>query len=89
MRACMRVLRVLRVLRPIRAIRATAFMAAKEPVVICRQKREVAVVLSIAEYERLARFNVAEFQRFCDTVGARAAQSGLTEDQLARLLADD
>ncbi|MBP9713453.1 MAG: type II toxin-antitoxin system Phd/YefM family antitoxin [Sterolibacterium sp.] len=64
-------------------------MAAKEPVVICRQKREVAVVLSIAEYERLARFNVAEFQRFCDTVGARAAQSGLTEDQLARLLADD
>jgi len=64
-------------------------MAAKEPVVICRQKREVAVVLSVAEYQRLGRFNTAEFQRFCDGVGQRAAQAGLTEDKLADLLADD
>jgi hypothetical protein len=33
--------------------------------------------------------NVSEFQRFCDGVGGRAAQAGLTEEQLAALLQDD
>ena len=61
-------------------------MAANEPVVIQRQKRDVAVVVSMTEYERLARLNVREFQRFCDEIGARAAQRGLTEDMLAELL---
>jgi hypothetical protein len=32
--------------------------------------------------------NVAEFQRFCDAVGERAAQAGLNEEKLAALLAD-
>ena len=41
------------------------------------------------EYERLTRLNVAEFQRFCDAVGDKAAAAGLTEDKLAELLADD
>jgi prevent-host-death family protein len=63
--------------------------AAKEPVVIRRQKRDVAVMLSMQEYERLVRLNVAEFQRFCDRVGARAEQAGLTEDKLAELLSDE
>ncbi len=63
--------------------------AAKEPVVIRRQKRDVAVVLSIREYERLARLNVSEFQRFCDAVGSKAARAGLTEAKLAALLASD
>ena len=60
----------------------------REPVVIQRQKRDVAVVISVQEYERLTRMNVAEFQRFCDAVGARAAQDGLNEEKLAALLAD-
>lgn len=63
--------------------------AAKEPVVIERQKRAVAVVLSMQEYERLVRLNVAEFQRFCDRVGASARDAGMTEAKLAELLADD
>jgi prevent-host-death family protein len=63
--------------------------ASREPVVIQRQKRDVAVLLSVAEYERLTRRNVGEFQRFCDRVGARAAASGLDEAALSRLLADD
>lgn len=63
--------------------------AAREPVVIQRQKRDVAVVLSVEEYERLARLNVAEFQQFCDRVGAAAQQAGLTEDKLGELLEDD
>ena len=63
--------------------------AAREPVIIRRQKRNVAVVLSMQEYERLTRLNVSEFQRFCDAIGDKAAQAGLTEDKLAELLADD
>ncbi|MCU0843173.1 MAG: type II toxin-antitoxin system Phd/YefM family antitoxin [Thiobacillaceae bacterium] len=63
--------------------------AAREPVVIQRQKRDVAVVLSMQEYERLTRLNVAEFQRFCDRVGAKAKDAGMTEDKLAELLAND
>ena len=60
--------------------------AALEPVVIRRQQRDVAVVMSMHEYQRLARLNVAEFQRFCDQVGQRAADAGLTEAELDRLL---
>jgi prevent-host-death family protein len=63
--------------------------AAREPVVIRRQQRDVAVVLSMAEYERLTQLNKAEFQRFCDAVGQRAADAGMTEELLADLLADD
>lgn len=63
--------------------------AAIEPVVIQRQKRDVAVVLSMHEYERLTRLNVAEFQRFCDQVGVAAENAGLTESRLTQLLADD
>ncbi|MCZ2174132.1 MAG: type II toxin-antitoxin system Phd/YefM family antitoxin [Burkholderiales bacterium] len=62
--------------------------AAREPVVIQRQKRDVAVVLSPQEYGRLVRLNVAEFQRFCDMVGAKA-KAGMTEAKLDQLLADD
>ena len=60
--------------------------AALEPVVIRRQQRDVAVVMSMHEYQRLTRLNVAEFQRFCDQVGQRAADAGLTEAELDRLL---
>jgi prevent-host-death family protein len=61
----------------------------REPVVIRRHERDVAVVMSMQEYERLTRLNVAEFQRFCDAVGASAQQAGLTEEKLADLLADN
>jgi hypothetical protein len=53
-----------------------------EPVIIRRQKQDVAVVMSLQEYERLTRLNVVEFQRFCNGVGDRAAQLGLIENQL-------
>lgn len=63
--------------------------ASREPVMIQRQKRDVAVVLSPHEYERLVRLNVAEFQRFCDQVGAAAERAGMTEAKLAELLSDE
>lgn len=63
--------------------------ALREPVVIQRQKRNVAVVLSMQDYERLTRLNVREFQRFCDRVGRDAAAKGLTEEGLNQLLSSN
>jgi len=60
----------------------------REPVIIQRQKRDVAVVMSIEEYQRLVHLNVAEFQRFCDRVGHAAQSAGMTEDLLQDLLSD-
>ncbi len=62
--------------------------AQREPVVIRRQKRDIAVVLSPQEYDRLRAINTEEFERFCDQVGARAAEAGLTEGKLAEILAE-
>ncbi|OGA40436.1 MAG: prevent-host-death family protein [Betaproteobacteria bacterium RIFCSPLOWO2_12_FULL_62_13] len=63
--------------------------AQREPVVIRRQKRDVAVLLSPQEYDRLRALNAAEFQRFCDRVAKNAAARGLTAKKLAKILADD
>lgn len=63
-------------------------IASREPVVIQRQKRDVAVVMSVAEYERLTRLNINEFQRFCDRIGQQAAEQGMNETVLAGLLDD-
>ena len=62
--------------------------AQHEPVTIKRQNREVAVVLSTREYERLHGLNVQEFERFCDTMAQSAHKRGLTEADLEELLAD-
>jgi prevent-host-death family protein len=63
--------------------------AQREPVMIRRQNRDVAVVLSPREYDRLRALNASEFQGFCDRVAQGAAARGLTEDKLAVILADD
>ena len=63
--------------------------AQREPVVIRRQKRDVAVLLSTQEYERLRALNQDEFQRFCDRVSEQAAARGMTGDRLAEILADE
>ena len=62
--------------------------AQREPVMIRRQNREVAVVLSPREYERLRGMNISEFEQFCDKVGKDAARRGLTEQKLAKILAE-
>jgi prevent-host-death family protein len=63
--------------------------AQREPVIIRRQNREVAVLLSPQEYDRLRALNTDEFQRFCDRISERAAARGLTEEKLAKILADE
>ena len=63
--------------------------AQREPVVIRRQKRDVAVLMSTQEYERLSALNIDEFQRLCDRIGERASARGLTADKLDALFADE
>ncbi|HYB55686.1 MAG TPA: type II toxin-antitoxin system Phd/YefM family antitoxin [Alphaproteobacteria bacterium] len=63
--------------------------AQREPITIRRQKRDVAVILSAEEYERLSALNRDEFERFCDRIAERAAARGMTEEKLAKMLADD
>ena len=60
--------------------------AQREPVLVQKHQRSVAVILSSAEYDRLRGANVTEFTSFCDSVGTRAKRKGLTEEKLSRLL---
>ena len=62
--------------------------AQREPIVIRRQDRDIAVVMSMADYERLKSGNVRAFLELRNEVAAQAAATGLTEDRLAKLLAD-
>ena len=62
--------------------------AQREPVTIRRQNRDVAVVVSCADYQRLTRNNVEEFQRFCDRISEAAKARGMTEETLDKMLSD-
>ena len=62
--------------------------AQREPVMIRRQNRDVAVIMSAQEYERIRDLNAAEFQRFCDRVADQAKARGLNEAKLNDLLRD-
>lgn len=62
--------------------------ARRQPVVVRRQNRDVAVIISPEEYERIRRSNVEELLKFCDRVGADAAKRGMTEEVLADILKD-
>lgn len=63
--------------------------AQREPVVIRRQDRDIAVVLSMADYERLRSANIRAFLELRDEVAAEATGAGLTDERLAELLSDD
>ena len=56
---------------------------------IRRQNRDVAVLLSPQEYDRLRALNTDEFQRFCDRIDERAAARGMTGEKLAGILVDE
>jgi prevent-host-death family protein len=63
--------------------------AQREPIVIRRHERDVAVLLSAQEYERLQDLNAAEFQRVCDRIAAKAAKRGMNSAVLSKLLSDE
>ena len=60
----------------------------REPVVIFEEQEEVAVILSMKEYQRILANNVKNFQSFCDRVGQKAQDRGLTEEKLLEILID-
>ena len=63
--------------------------AQREPIVIRRHDRDIAVVLSMADYERLRAGNIQAFLELRNEVAAQAAASGLTDERLAKLLTGD
>jgi prevent-host-death family protein len=63
--------------------------AQRGPIVIRRQDRDIAVVLSMADYERLRAGNIQAFLDLRSEVAAEAAAKGLTEERLSELLTSD
>jgi PHD/YefM family antitoxin component YafN of YafNO toxin-antitoxin module len=63
--------------------------AQQAPVVIRREDQDIAVVVSMADYERLRAGHVRAFVELRDDIARDAAAAGLTEERLAKLSADD
>jgi prevent-host-death family protein len=62
--------------------------AQHEPVHIQRHEREIAVVVSTEEYNRLHRERWGEFNRLSAIAAAQAKANGLTEEVLSEILAE-
>ena len=61
----------------------------REPVIIQRQHRNIAVLLSMHDYDQLKGAQVEAFNIFCEKIAQRAKERGLTEKKLKALLEDD
>jgi hypothetical protein len=63
---------------------------AEDSVILKKDERDVAAVISIEDYEKLRRLKVEEFIALCERAGRQAEARGLTEEKLTEFLrADD
>ncbi len=62
--------------------------AQREPVRIQRHDRDIAVILSAEEYERIRKDRWTEFNRLSALAAGQAKANGLTESILADILAE-
>lgn len=62
--------------------------AQRGPVVIQTQDRDVAVLLSVQDYEKLCGRRAEVFDRLTESMAAKAAARGLTDETFARLMSD-
>lgn len=63
--------------------------AQREPVRIRRHDRDVAVIVSADEYERMRKLRVKELLRLTEETGRYAESQGMTDEVLAELLAGE
>jgi len=63
--------------------------AQRQPVRVTRHDRLVGVMIGADDYEAMRRFFADRLIGSMDVVGARAEASGLSEEKLAHLLADE
>ena len=63
--------------------------AQREPIVIRRQDRDIAVVLSMADYDRLRSANIGAFLDLRNEIAAEARRAALADERLQELLTDD
>ena len=68
---------------------ATIDLAQREPVMIRKQNRDVAVIISPQDYERIRKKNSEDFQQLLGKIGKYAKSKGLTENKLNQILADN
>jgi prevent-host-death family protein len=61
----------------------------REPVRIQRHERDVAVLVSAEEYEKIRKMRVQELLRLTEESGRYAASKGMTDELLEQLLADE
>ena len=63
--------------------------AQREPVMIRRHDRDIAVLVSPADYARLRGIKIEELRSLSERVSQVAASRGMNEDILKKLLADE
>jgi prevent-host-death family protein len=62
--------------------------AQREPIIVRSEDRDVAVVISMADFDRLQSSNVQAFLDLRTEVANEAAKNGLTDQRLTELLND-
>jgi prevent-host-death family protein len=63
--------------------------AQREPVHIRRHERDVAVLISVEEYESIRRLRAQELIRLTEETGRYAESQGMTDKLLEKLLAKE